>query len=452
MGKPLNSKLKAQNPKLNKSLREKLMKVAKKIEWIPSFGLDRELDWLKNMQDWLISKKRYWGLALPIFECECGNFEVIGSKQELKKRAVSGWNKFEPHSPHRPWVDCVKIKCPKCGREVSRIKDVGTPWLDAGIVPFSTMEKDWFPADLICESFPGQFKNWFYSLIAMSTVLKGTNPMKTVFGHASVRDEHGEEMHKSKGNTIWLDDAVEKIGADPMRWMYARQNPVNDLKFGYKGAEAIKRKLLILYNIFEFFNTYVDKKDYFNLRLTSRRLAISKNVLDKWILSKFNNLIKKVTKNLDEYNPGTAVLAIEDFFIQDLSLWYVRRSRTRLRQGFGGQRKEAVTTFYYVLLNLLKLIASVMPFFAEEMYNGLKTTNMPESVHLCDWPKSGKTNNKLEEKMDQVRDVITLALAERAEKGIKVRQPLASLKIPNPKSPGPKGDSPQGCIPKELLE
>jgi len=256
----------------------------------------------------------------------------------------------------------------------------------------------------------------------MSTVLKGTNPMKTVFGYASVRDEHGEEMHKSKGNAIWFDDAIEKIGADPMRWMYSRQNPVNDLKFGYKGAEEIKRKLLTLYNCFTFFNTYVDKKDFPKKELKSN------NILDQWIISRLNNVIEKATKNLDEYNPGTAVLAIEDFFISDLSLWYVRRSRKRFHQG-AGQREETIKALYYILLNLTKLIAPIMPFFAEEMYGKLKTSNMPESVHLCDWPKPGKTNDKLEEKMAQVRDVVTLALAQRAEAGIKVRQPLAELKI-----------------------
>jgi len=421
-------------------LRKQLKEVAEKINWIPSFGLDRELDWLKNMQDWLISKKRYWGLALPIFECECGNFEVIGSKQELKKRAVSGWDKFEPHSPHRPWIDNVKIKCSKCGKQIFRIPDVGNPWLDAGIVPFSTMEKDWFPADLICESFPGQFKNWFYALIVMSTVLENTNPMKTVFGFASVKDEKGEEMHKSKGNTVWFDDVVEKIGADSMRWMYSRQNPVNDLKFGYKVAEEIKKKLLTLYNIFTFFNTYVDKKDFPKKELKSN------NILDQWVVSRLNNVIERVTKNLDQYNVGIAVSAIEDFFIQDLSLWYVRRSRKRFKPASDGSsgeaRQEAISTLYYVLLNLSKLIAPVTPFFAEEMYNTLKTSNMPESVHLCDWPKSGKTDDKLEEKMTEVRNIVTLALAQRAKAGIKVRQPLASLKIPNPKSQ----------IPKELLE
>jgi len=397
-------------------IRKKLLEVSKSIKWIPGFGLERELDWLKNMHDWLISKKRYWGLALPIYECQCGNFEVIGSKEELKERAVSGWDKFEGYSPHRPWIDEVKIKCSKCGEKVSRIKDVGNPWLDAGIVPFSTMA-DWFPAKFVCESFPGQFKNWFYSLIVMSTVLEGKAPVETIFGFASVKDEKGEEMHKSKGNAIWFDDAVEKIGADPMRWMYMRQNPVNDLKFGFHSAEEIKRKLLTLYNVYEFFGTYVDKKDYSNLK--------SKNVLDRWILSKFNNLIKRVSNDLDSYNAGSAVLSIENFFIEDLSLWYVRRSRKRFRE----ESKEAISTLYYILLNLSKLIAPMMPFFAEEMYGRLKTTKMPESVHLCDWPKAEKTNDKLEEKMFKVRDIVTLALAKRAESGIKVRQPLSELVI-----------------------
>jgi isoleucyl-tRNA synthetase len=405
-------------------IRKQLKKVAKKINWIPSFGLDRELDWLKNMHDWLISKKRYWGLALPIYECQCGNFEVIGSKQELKKRAISGWDKFENNSPHRPWIDQVKINCSKCNKEISRIKDVGNPWLDAGIVPFSTMEKDWFPAELVCESFPGQFKNWFYSLIVMSTVLENTNPMKTVFGFASVKDEKGEEMHKSKGNTIWFDEAVEKIGADLMRFMYSRQNPAYDLKFGYEPAQEIKRKLLTLYNVFTFFNTYVDKKDF------PKKELKSKNILDKWILSRFNNLIKKVDKNLDSYNPATAVLAIENFFIEDLSLWYVRRSRKRFHQG-AELRQEAISTLYYTLLNLSKIIAPVMPFFSEEMYSNLKTSKMPESVHLCDWPKVGEIDNKLEDKMTEVRNIVSLALAKRADKGIKVRQPLAKLTIKN---------------------
>jgi len=420
---------------ISMSIRRDLIEVAKKIKWIPSFGLERELDWLKNMQDWLISKKRYWGLSLPIYECSCGNFEVIGSKEELKERAIEGWQDFEGHSPHRPWVDEVKIKCLKCGKKVSRIPDVGNPWLDAGIVPFSTMGyfkdkeywKKWFPADFICESFPGQFKNWFYSLIVMSTVLEGVAPFKTVFGYASVRDEKGEEMHKSKGNAIWFDDAVEKIGAEPMRWMYTRQNPVFNLKFGYHVAEEIKRKLLTLWNSFIFFQTYADKKE-----IGSDYQSGENNLLDRWILSRMANLIDKVSKSLNKYNASSAALSIEDFFINDLSLWYIRRSRKRFqRPDSQKEKKEATDTLYFILLNLIKLIAPFMPFLAEEMYLKLKKDNMPESVHLCDWP--GLYNNlideKLEEKMEKIREIVALSLAERAKLGIKVRQPLKELII-----------------------
>jgi isoleucyl-tRNA synthetase len=427
-------------------LRKPLMDAVKKINWIPSFGLERELDWLKNMEDWLISKKRYWGLALPIFECKsCGNFEVLGSKDELKKRAAEGWDKFEGNSPHRPWVDNVKIKCSKCGEMVSRIKDVGNPWLDAGIVSFSTISDDnrednmpyfhnkkaewkkWFPAEMVCESFPGQFKNWFYSIIVMSVVLEGAAPVKTIFGYASVKDEKGEEMHKSKGNAIWFDEAVEKIGADVMRWMYARANPADNLLFGYHNAKEIERKLLTLYNSFVFFQTYVKKEEF-----PKEIKANPKNILDKWIVSKLNSLIQSTEDNLDKYNPGAATLAIEDFFINDFSLWYLRRSRARFHEQ-GEEREEVIQNFYYVLSSLLLLIAPIMPFFSEDLYQQFKTDGMPESLHLNDWPKADKKkiNKDLDEKMEKTRLMVNQVLAERITLGIKVRQPLPALKIKN---------------------
>jgi len=422
-------------------LRKPLKKIVKKIQWIPSFGLERELDWLKNMQDWLISKKRYWGLALPIYECpKCGGFEVIGSKEELKERAISGWKEFESYSPHRPWVDKVKIKCSKCNKIISRIPDVGNPWLDAGIVSFSTMKyfsdkeywKEWFPADFVCESFPGQFKNWFYSLIVMSQVMENVAPVKTIFGYALVKDEKGEEMHKSKGNTIWFDEAVERMGADPMRWMYARQNIIYNLRFGFRAANEIKRKLLTLWNSFYFFKTYVSKSEL----PEKGALPQSKNILDQWIVSRLNNLIEKVTKNLDRYNVAVAVLSIEKFFIEDVSLWYIRRSRPRFQKPKNEKEKrEATETLHYVLLNLVKLLAPAIPFLAEEIYSFLKVKNMPQSVHLCDWPKADKEklNTELEEKMERIREITSLALAERKALGIKVRQPLSKLKMKNGK-------------------
>ncbi|HET7829161.1 MAG TPA: class I tRNA ligase family protein, partial [Candidatus Limnocylindrales bacterium] len=201
------------------SLRYQIMEVVDRIRWIPDFGYDRELDWLRNMHDWMISKKRYWGLALPIYDCSaCGTIEVIGGREELQERAIEGWDRFEGHTPHRPWVDEVKIACPKCGQPVERIKDVGNPWLDAGIVPFSTLHyredpdywAKWFPADFITESFPGQFRNWFYSMLAMSTVLVRQEPFKTIFGYALVYGEDGRQMHKSWGNAIDFDEAAER--------------------------------------------------------------------------------------------------------------------------------------------------------------------------------------------------------------------------------------------------
>ncbi|MCX6723871.1 MAG: isoleucine--tRNA ligase [Candidatus Staskawiczbacteria bacterium] len=422
-------------------IRKSLVEITKKINWIPEFGKERELDWLKNMHDWLISKKnRYWGLALPVFECKkCGNFEVVGGKEELKKRAVEGWDQFEGKSPHKPFIDNVKIKCKKCGEIVSRVEDVGNPWLDAGIVSFSTMKyfgdkkywKKWFPANLVCESFPGQFKNWFYSLLVMSAVLEDKEPTETIFGYASVKDEKGEEMHKSKGNAIWFDDAVEKIGADPMRWLYAKQNPAENLGFGYNVAEETKRKLMTLYNSYVFFNTYVKKEEMTASGNPEKFLKTkSKNILDKWIISRINSLIYASGINLDKYDIARFVSNLEDFFINDLSLWYIRRSRKRLHED-NPEKDEAIATFYYILLNTAKLSAPVMPFFAEQVYQDLKVDKLPESVHLCEWPKfdKKKIDKDLENKMEEVRQIVNLALAERTAKGIKVKQPLAKLKV-----------------------
>ena len=422
--------IKNQKSKIKKSFREQMVGVAKKITWMPSWGLERELDWLSNMHDWLISKKRYWGLALPIWECQnCGNFEVIGSKEELKKRVVDGWEKFENHSPHRPWVDQVKIKCSKCRTIISRIPDVGNPWLDAGIVPFSTMPTNWFPADFITESFPGQFKNWFYALIAESTALKNTNPFKRVLGFASVLGEDGRAMHKSWGNAIEFNEGADKIGVDVMRWMYTTADPEQNLLFGYKNADETRRKFhLILWNVYNFFVTYANI-DKFKFKKISTK---SKNVLDRWILSRLNNTINKVTEEMEKYNAQNASLAIEEF-VSDLSLWYVRRSRDRV--GVTAIDKKDKEQCYYTLLHVItiltKLLAPFTPFVADEMYKNLTNEN---SVHLSDWPKStsSQINKKLEEEMILAREIVERVHAQRKEKQIKVRQPLSLLTITSP--------------------
>ncbi len=220
------------------------------------------MDWLRNMHDWMISKKRYWGLALPIWEChECGHFTVIGDEHELEERAVEGWDEFKGHTPHRPYVDAIKIACPDCGALVSRIKDVGNPWLDAGIVSMSTMGyrqdpeywEKWFPADWISESFPGQFRNWFYSLLAMGTVMTGRPPFLNVFSYATLLAEDGRPMHKSWGNSIEFNEAADQMGVDVMRWMYVNHKPDSDLLFGYHVADETRRRFLIpLWNVYSF--------------------------------------------------------------------------------------------------------------------------------------------------------------------------------------------------------
>jgi len=430
-------------------LRGDLAKSVKQINWIPSFCLERELDWLHNMHDWLISKKRYWGLALPIYECSaCKNFDVIGSKEELQKRAVQGYEKFEGHSPHKPWIDEVKIKCSKCNAISSRIPDVGTPWLDAGIVPFSTISDNnryedipyfnnnkkewakWFPVDLVCESFPGQFKNWFYVLLVMSQVLEDEKPFKSLLGFASVVDEKGEEMHKSKGNAIWFDQAVEKIGADVMRWMYAKENPASNMRFGYSVAKENQRKILIFQNCFTFFKIYTDRSKVKSQK--SKGQVKSQNLLDQWILSKLNSLIKEATESLEKLDPSKATIAIENFWINDLSLWYLRRSRKRFQTEENPEdKKQGEQVFYEVLLTICKLVAPVMPFLAEDIYQQLKDKDAPESIHLCEWPKYNKKliDEKLEQEMQQVREIASLALSKRAELGIGVRQGLQKIKI-----------------------
>lgn len=430
--------------KEGRTLRQQVVDVTKKIAWLPDFGLDRELDWLKNMHDWLISKKnRYWGLALPIYECKkCGHFEVLGGKEELKNRAVSGWDKFEGNSPHRPWIDEVKIKCSKCGEETSRILDVGNPWLDAGIVPFSTLVDpetgivsylsdkkywhEWFPADFITESFPGQFKNWFYSLIVMSTVLEKTNPFKTVLGFATMLDGKGKPFHKSSGNAIEFVEGADRFGADVVRWLIAKGNPAENILFDEKRVDEARRQFfLMLWNVYSFFVTYAlldnwspSEKDTLN----------SENILDKWILARINQVIEVSTKSLETFNSQAAVLAIEGF-VDDLSLWYIRRSRDRVGPSADDNKdKESFyKTAHYVLVTLTKLIAPITPFIADQIYKNLTGE---DSVHLAAWPlirRDSEAGEWLTGKMAQIRKVVEVGHALRKQEAIKVRQPLEDV-------------------------
>ena len=348
------------------------------------------MDWLKNMHDWLISKKnRFWGLALPIWECDkCGYFEVIGGKNELREKNVKGWDKFVGHSPHKPWIDEIKIKCDKCGYEMSRIEPVGNPWLDAGIVPFSTMPPtppdggaSWFPADFITESFPGQFKNWFYSLLVMSTVLKGEPPFRTVLGFESVTGEDGRPMHKSWGNMVEFNEGASEIGVDVMRWMYSKAGPTTVLPFGYKPADEIRRRfMLILWNSFRFFVTQAKSDNWMDNNYKNQ----GKNILDQWILARLEEAIELVTKSLDDYQSAPAAEGLETF-VEDFSTWYIRRSRDRVGPAVADRedKNACYQTMFEVLTTLSKLLAPFMPYISDYMYTVLTGE---ESVHLADWP------------------------------------------------------------------
>jgi len=421
------------------NLRYQIMEVAKQVRWIPDFGLQQELDWLRNMEDWMISKKRYWGLALPIWEChECGAFDVIGNKEELKSRAVEGWKDFDGHTPHRPWVDAVRIKCFKCGAIVSRIPDVGNPWLDAGIVSYSTLDyrdnreywKNWFPAQLICESLQGQFRNWFYSMLAMSTILERRPPFQTCFGHGLVLDEKGQEMHKSSGNVIWFDDAAEEIGADVMRWMYSTTKPESNMLFGYSLAEKVKRQFLIpLWNVYSFFVTYANLDKW-----TPKEAIAEHSLLDRWILSKLQTLVQEVTNYLEEYDVYNAAVGLEQF-VDELSRWYVRRSRRRFwKSEADTDKKAAHTTLYTCLTTLVKLLAPFLPFFAEQIYQNLVCVvkpDAPESVHHNDWPVADTSliDEELMADMDLAVKICSLGRSARNKSGIKLRQPLRVAKV-----------------------
>ena len=423
---------------INMDWRGKIKKVVDDINWIPEWGQEREHEWLDNMGDWMISKKRFWGLALPIWTFEDDSYYVVGSKQELKDLAVEGWDEFEGNSPHRPLIDKVKIKHPVSGLIGKRVEDVGNPWLDAGIVPFSTLKyntdkeywNEWFPAEFVVESFPGQFRNWFYSLLAMSAMLEEKAPFKNLLGHALVKAEDGREMHKSWGNAIWFDDAAEKMGVDVMRWLYASQNPEHNLLFGYSHGDEIRKKLIQFWNSYSFFATYAEV-DSFDPSKTNIK-DVDLNIMDKWIISKLHLFIKEANLALNDFSSEKMMKKFE-LFLDELSNWYIRRSRRRFWKSEDDNDKQAAyAVLYEVLTSTLKILAPVLPFITENMYQNIVKnvdSSMPESVHLCDYPKSeeSRIDLSLMDKVDALRKIIELGRSARNKASIKIRQPLAEL-------------------------
>ncbi|MGB8643766.1 MAG: class I tRNA ligase family protein [Anaerolineae bacterium] len=424
------------------SLRYQIMDAVDEARWVPGFGYEREMDWLRNMHDWMISKKRYYGLALPIWECsQCGSFDVIGSREELQARAVVGWDRFDGHTPHRPYVDEIKVACSKCGGLSTRVRDVGNPWLDAGIVSISTLRwrtdraywEKWFPADFVTESFPGQFRNWFYSLLIMSTVMAHRSPFKTLMGYGTLFAEDGRPMHKSLGNMIEFNEAAEKIGVDVMRWEYAKARYESNLLFGYHTAEEARRLFLLpLWNVYSFLVTYANLDNWKPRSATEP--GARTNALDVWIVARLQQMAQEMTAALDDYDSPRAARVVEPF-IDDLSNWYLRRSRRRFWKSEGDADKEsAYSTLYYVLVTLCKLLAPFMPFATEEMYQNLVRSvdsAAPESVHHCEWPQARPElmDEPMLESMGLALQIASLGRSARSKANVKLRQPLARVVV-----------------------
>lgn len=416
-------------------LRQPMIEEARKVKWIPDYAGKRMEDWLLNMGDWCISRKRFWGLPLPLFVCSCGEVTVIGSRHELERLAISGAEALP--ELHRPWIDEVKIQCPKCGSPVSRVPEVGDCWLDAGIVAYSTLDylnnrdywEKWFPADLVIE-MREQLRLWFYAMLFMSVTLTGRAPYKSVLVYEKVHDEQGRPMHKSWGNAIWLDDAVERMGADVMRWIYAGSNIQTNLNFGYGKAQDATRKLLTLWNVYSFFVTYARLDNW-----VPAQVAVEpENELDKWVLSRLHSLIAEVTESLEALDAAKATHAIE-LFIDDLSNWYVRLSRRRFwKNQIDEDKNSAYAALYEVLVTLCKLLAPILSFTAESMYQNLVRSvdpDSPESVHLYEWlkPNQNMIDRQLMAETEAVMKVVRLGRSARSSAGIKVRQPLTHMII-----------------------
>ncbi len=423
----------------SEEIRPLLKEATSKVEWIPSFYEMRMIDWLNNMGNWCISRKRYWGLPLPFFECKsCGELTVIGTKEELLEKAVDGTAKLQ--ELHRPWIDNVKIKCPICNKIVPKVTEVGDCWLDAGIVPFSTLHyledsdywNKWFPAEAVCE-MREQIRLWFYSLLFMSLTLTGKPPYKRVVVHEKVHDKDGRAMHRSWGNAIWFQEAADKIGAEIIRWGSAKQQLSQTWNFGYHLEDEIKPFFLTIWNVYSFFATFANL-DYFKPNKKQEETPETQPYLDKWLLSKLNELVKQVRKHLDKMNFRNATIEIEKF-VELLSTWYLRRSRRRFWKHENSEEKfHGYQTLYESLLTLCKLLAPFVPFFSEKLYQNLTefaNPEMPKSVHLCAFPKFKKTeyDKILNEKMDVVLDVVRLGRAARSASNFRLRQPLSEVVV-----------------------
>ena len=423
------------------AVKDDLVRNNKTINWIPaSIGEGRFGNWLENIQDWGVSRNRYWGTPLNIWECECGHQHSIGSREELYK--MSGNEKAKTVEFHRPYIDEITITCPECGKQMKRVPEVIDCWFDSGAMPFAQHHYPFENKELFEQQFPANFiseavdqtRGWFYSLLAESTLLFNKAPYKNVIVMGHVQDENGQKMSKSKGNAVDPFNALETYGADAIRWyFYTSSAPWLPKRFSGKAVQEGQRKFMgTLWNTYAFFVLYanIDNFDASKYTLEYDKLP----VMDKWLLSKLNSTVAEVDSNLDQYRIPEAAKALQDF-VDEMSNWYVRRSRERFwAKGMEQDKINAYMTLYTALVNICKAAAPMIPFMTEDIYQNLVRSNdasAPESIHLCDFPVVNKDHidKKLEEDMEDVLDAVVMGRACRNEAAIKNRQPISRMYI-----------------------
>jgi isoleucyl-tRNA synthetase len=435
-------------------IRESLLAENAKVEWTPPQYQKRMDDWLRNMGDWNISRKRYFGLPLPFYPCACGMLNVIGSRAELEERAVRGLEELQ--ELHRPWIDEVPIRCELCDEEVRRIPEVGDAWLDAGIIPLSTLGwespryvehgyatgaaegltgadlpdhaywEQWFPADWISE-MREQIRLWFYSQSFMAVTLVGRSPYRRVLTYEKLLDETGREMHRSWGNAIDADEAFDRMGADIVRWLFCDQPPAQNLKFGYGPAREVDRRLLTLWHSVSFLVTYANIGDFQPVWADLEQTPPVGPPLDSWLVARTQEFVAEATAAYERYWTPAVTRAF-DAFVDDLSNWYIRRSRSRFWQG----DEAAFRTLWFALVQGLRVVAPVMPFLVDELWRRLVADaceGAPDSVHLAGWPEPAEPDRDLLAEIAEVREIVELGRQARAQANIKLRQPLGRVVV-----------------------
>ncbi|MFZ7121131.1 MAG: isoleucine--tRNA ligase [Eubacteriaceae bacterium] len=417
-------------------IKDKLIENNNSVQWYPEYvGEKRFGNWLENLNDWAVSRSRYWGTPLNIWRCQCNHLESIGSREELIEKSIENIN--EDIELHRPYVDDVHITCPKCGKSMTRVKDVIDCWFDSGSMPFAQYHypfenkeifEEQFPADFICEGID-QTRGWFYSLLAISTFVMGKSPYKRVLVNDLILDAEGRKMSKTRGNTVNPFDLFDKYGADALRWYLLYVSPAwTPTKFDIEGLKEVQSKFFnTIKNVYNFFVLYAN-----NDNINPKTFFVEykdRPEIDRWMISKYNSLLREIKNELDIFDLTKAVRKIQEFVNEDLSNWYIRRNRRRFWVKDLTQDKKAVyNTTYEVLVGLSEIVAPFAPFISEEIYKNLTGQ---DSVHLADYPQCDEAliEEEIEKRMDLVRNLVSLGRGAREEAQIKVRQPLSKIII-----------------------